>query len=441
MGKPTRKPSRNVQIGRRSFLMGAGASLVAGSFLQMFEKQALAQEGAQNVAKRCIIFFTPNGTVHKHWRPQGAGTSFSFPEGSILEPLADHKEDLLILDGIDFHGVANHEAGMANMLTGGHSGSMTGGMSLDQYLASQLGVGDKFPSLTLGVQSDSGWGASSQTRMTYTGPSSYKAPIDSPAELYNSMFGDLNADQNVVDAVLNLRKSVLDLVGNELKLLQNKVGTQERLKLEQHLSALEVVESGLQAPAGTCDVPDPVFTLNPLLNENFAAVSHAQIDLMVLALACGMTKVASLQCAHTVGPHVFSWLGLSEGHHSLSHIDDSNQEGLMNFVKAERWYAGEFAYLLSKLKELPEPDGEGTMLDNTVVLWAQELGDGRLHDCVSVPFVLAGGAGGYFNTGRYLSLGGAPHQKLLVSVCHAMGLNNPTFGNPAFGTGPLEELV
>jgi hypothetical protein len=277
--------------------------------------------------------------------------------------------------------------------------------------------------------------------MSYTGPGSFKAPIDSPAELYLSMFGDPNASAGELDVLAQRRGLILDLVGNEVKLLQNAVGAEERIKLQAHLSALEEVELGLKAPPGVCDPPGSIFSVNPLQNDNYPLVMRAQIDLMVTALACGMTRVGSLQCGHTVGPHVFSWLGLSEGHHSLSHIDDSNPTGVAHFVEAERYLAEEFAYLLSKLDALPEPDGEGTMLDNTVVVWAQELGDGRLHDCHSVPFVLAGGAGGYFNTGQYLDMGGAPHQKLLVSVCQSLGLNNPTFGNPAFGTGPLEGLV
>ena len=125
---------------------------------------------------------------------------------------------------------------------------------------------------------------------------------------------------------------------------------------------------------------------------------------------------------HTVGPHVFSWLGLSEGHHSLSHIDDSNPTGVAHFVEAERYLAEEFAYLLSKLDSLPEPDGEGTLLDHTTVLWAQELGDGRLHDCHSVPFVLAGGGGGYFNTGQYLDLEGNPTRSSSYPCASPWGL-------------------
>src|SRR5207244_404662 len=125
-------------------------------------------------------------------------------------------------------------------------------------------------------------------------------------------------------------------------------------------------------------------------------------------LACGLTKVASIQWAHTVSPHVFTWAGVSQGHHDLSHSDDSNAAGVAAFVAAERWFAEQFVYLISQLKALPEPGGgAGSMLDNTLVVWCKELGDSRLHDGKSVPFVLAGKAGGFVRPGRFLDFKGA----------------------------------
>jgi hypothetical protein len=110
-------------------------------------------------------------------------------------------------------------------------------------------------------------------------------------------------------------------------------------------------------------------------------------------------------------------------------------------VQAERWFAEQFAYLVQRLADTPEADGTGTMLDNSLVVWAKEMGDSRQHTCQGVPFVLAGGAGGRFKTGRYLKFQGESHGKLLVSLCQAMGLDTKTFGNPMVGNGPLPGLV
>ncbi len=418
-----------------------GASVLAAPWLKLLENRALGAESTTaGTAKRLVIFFSPNGTVHEHWRPTGSGSNFAFPSGSVLEPLEAHKSDLIVCDGLDFKGVANHEPGMSAMLTGGGgANTLTGGRSLDQYVAAHLGVDSKFPSLDLGVAT-SAWGASNQTRMSYAGPGLYVAPDDKPMNVYERMFGPVfGGAQLPVDKAMLRRKSVLDLLRGEIHDLRQMVGKQERIKLDAHLDALETVEKGLVS-GGDCAKPDAPSLLNPQDNGSFPQLVKTQTDLMVLALACGMTNVASLQCSHTVSPVLFSWLGMTDDHHALSHKPDSDPAGVQNFVLAERWFSEQFAYLIQKLKDTPEPTGDGTLFDNTCVLWAKELGDGRMHDCLSVPFVLAGSAGGHFQTGKYLQFDGEPHQKLLVSVCHAMGLNNPTFGDPSHGVGGLDGL-
>lgn len=430
-----------MKLSRRQFHFGLGASLLAAPFLGLL-RGARPARAAGAGAKRLIVFFSPNGTVHKHWRPTGSGTSFSFPAGSILEPLADFKSDLVVCDGLDFYGADNHEGGMAAMLTGGGGGgTATGGFSVDQYVASRIGGDTPFPSLELGVQT-SAWGGGIQTRMSYRGPGVFAPPDDSPSGVFQRLFGDVAGTPGEVDARLLQRQSILDLVGGELDALGRTVGKEEKLKLDAHLESVREIERSLGGVvAGTCDAPAPVTNLAPYDNGNFPAIGTAQMDLMVVALACGLTRVASVQWAHTVAPQVFSWLGINEGHHSLSHMDDSNTAGIAQLVAAERWFSEQFAYLLDKLKKTPEPDGSGSMLENSLVVWCKELGDSRLHSCKGVPFVLAGQAGGALETGRYLKFDAAPHTKLLVSICHAMGLDNGTFGDPSYGTGPLAGLL
>lgn len=426
---------KTTNLSRRRFSFGLGASLLAAPILGLLHGTTRAD--TTQIAKRIVVFFSPNGTIHKHWRPTGSGANFSFPAGSILEPLAARKSGLLVCDGIDFHGTDNHEAGMAAMLTGnGDAGSATAGMSVDQYIASRVGQESRFPSLEFGVGT-SAWGGSVQTRMSYLGPGQFAPPEDSPSSAFQRMFGDLTGDPADIERAMARKKSVIDLVSGELADLQKRVGKVERIKLDEHLTALRKVESGLQGGA-SCTAPTAPVDMAPHANENFPDIGKAQMDLLVMSLACGMTKVASLQWSHTVGPVVLSWAGVSQGHHDLSHADDGNAAGVADFVKAERWFAGQFAYLLDQLEAMPDPEG-GTLLDSTVVIWAKELGDPRLHDCKSVPFVLAGGK--YFQLGRYLKFDSAPHQKLLVSLCHAMGLDNQTFGDASKGTGPLEGLV
>ncbi len=427
-------------LARRQLLLGLGASLLAAPFTSLLRTPARADGGKR--ARRLLVFFSPNGTVHAKWRPTGGETDFAFPKGSILEPLAKRRGDLVVLDGVDFKGFDNHEPGMNGMLTG--QGTLTHegrGASVDQYVASKIGAATRFPSLELGVQT-SAWGGSRQTRMCYAAPDTFVPPEDSPKNAWTRLFGDLGKKPGEVDATLARRKSVLDVVRADLADLRARVGVTEQHKLDDHLEAIRAVEKTLTTPvAASCTAPVAPIDLALQAHENFPALGRTQSDLAVLALACGLTNVASIQWTHTVSPTVFSWLGIGDGHHELSHKPDENAKGVADFVAAERWFAEQFLYVLDKLAAIPEPDGSGTLLDTTLVVWAKELGDGRLHDAKSVPFVLAGRAGGALRTGRYLRYPGEPHQRLLVSICQAMGLTNLTFGDPSHGAGPLGGLL
>lgn len=426
-----------MSIGRRQFALGLGASLLAAPFVSMLRGRARADDG--KIARRVVFFFCPNGTVHQFWRPTGSGTSFSFPSGSILEPLAEIASNVTILDGVDFVGFDNHEPGMAGMLTGQGDATTEGqGASVDQYIASKIGGDTRFASLEFGVQT-SAWGENRQTRMCYAPGGAFVPPEDRPLNAYQRMFGAAMKDPAAADAIATKRKSVHDVVRADLADLRARVGGEERVKLDEHLDALRTTEKGLFG-GGTisCTTPPSPISDDPYAMANFPAVGQAQMDLLVTALACGMTRVASLQWSHTISPAVFSWLGVSEGHHELSHKDDANVAGVADFVKCERWYAQQFVYLVKKLAATPDPTTGGNLLDDTLVVWTKELGDGRLHDGKSVPFVLAGTANGRFKSGRYLKLPDVNHQKLLVAVCQAMGLSNTTFGNPAAGTGALD---
>ena len=407
---------------RRRLLAGGASGVLAAPFVRLLNRPARADEDAR--ASRLLVFFTPNGTIHDHWRPTGSGASFSFPAGSMLEALTPHRDQLLVLDGMDFCTGNNHEGGMAAMLTAG------GDTSIDQTVADHIGGSTRFASLELGAQT-SLWGGGVQTRMAYR-DGAYVTPDDSPHNVFDRMFGAVG------DPVLSERRQrLLDLNRGEIASLRSRLGVAERHLLDAHLEGLDAVERALSGES-TCDSPTGFAYYDPMSNDNFPLVAQHQIDLAVQALACGMTNVVTLQLSHTVGPTVFSWLGQTDGHHSLSHSADTDPTNVANFVACERWYAEQFAYLLDQLSLAPDPETGGSMLDSTLVFWAQELGDGRLHTCEAVPWVLAGSGGGFFSPGRYLDLGGATHDAVLTSIAHAFGLELPSYG---VGTaGPLEVL-
>lgn len=421
---------------RRQFLAGLGATALAAPFARLLTGEARASTLGP---RRLVVVFTPNGTVPNRLWPSGGELDFEFGAGHILEPLEAVRDRITLLKGVQFWNATNHEGGMAAMLTnGGGTTSETQNRSLDQVVAEAIGGGTRFRSLEFGVQT-SAWGGNGQTRMSYAGPASFVTPDDNPLNAYSRMFGDLLGGEDAAARLRARRTAVLDATRDELIDLHMRLGAEERIKLEAHLESIAAMEQGLSE--GTTCAPGlaPEVGGGTYDNDSFPLIGRAQMDLAVAALACGMTNVASIQWGHTITPVVMSWLGLSEGHHSLSHIDDSNQAGIADYVLAERWFAEQFVYLLDQLAAQPDPEGDGSLLDSTLVLWAQELGDGRQHVCTDVPWVLAG-ATDCLPGGRFLDLGPTNHAHVLTSITQAFGLPNQTFGDPAAGAGPVSGL-
>ena len=411
------------RLNRRRLLQGGASAVLASPFVRLLNPPARASTG-DGTAKRLLVFFTPNGTIHDHWRPSGAGGDYAFPAGSVMESLTPHRDSLLVIDNMDFCTGNNHEGGMAAMLTAG------GLTSIDQLVANHIGSESRFSSLELGAQT-SLWGGSIQTRMSYR-DGNFVTPDDSPHNVFERLFGDVGDP-----VLLARRRRLIDIHRTEIADLRSRLGMAERLRLDAHIEALDAVERAVTG-GGTCESPVAPSYYDVNNNDNFPLVAQQQIDLAVLALTCGMTNVATIQLSHTVGPTVFTWIDQTDGHHSLSHAANEDAVNVANFVACERWYAEQFGYLLDQLAAAEDPETGASILDDTLVFWAQELGDGRMHTCEAVPWVLAGHAGGYFRTGRMVDLAGVTHDAVLVSIAHAFGLDLETMG---VGTsGPAEAL-
>jgi hypothetical protein len=425
---------RRWTVSRRAFTVRLGAALLAAPFVELLlPRKARAATGAP---KRLVVFFTPNGIAPSRFWPSGSETSFTFAAGSVLEPLKSHQQELLVVKGLEFGEASNHAGGMAAQLTnngGGIGGNDSKGMSVDQYVAAKIGGTTRLKSLELGVQT-SIWGAGQQTRMCYRSLTEYAPPDDDPVSVYGRIFGS-GSGGGTTDPETLRRKSVIDAVTGDLADLRARLGGEEARKLDQHLNSIRELERSMGVVA--CSGGTAPASVAKDDNDKFPTIGKTQLDLLVSALGCGATNVASLQWSFTVSPVVFSWLGITDQHHTLSHNGDGDTAGVQKWTDCERWFAQQFAYLLEKLAATPSAAG-GSLLDDTLVLWTRELGDGRLHESKDVPFILAGS--GAFKMGRYVQTTGKYHGQLLVSICQAMGLTNTTFGNPKYGTGPLAGL-
>jgi hypothetical protein len=430
-------------ISRRGIL-GAGAGLLASSLLP----RALLADGGTPVPKRLIIVFSANGTIYDQWLPQGSGASFTL--SPILAPLAPFKNRLLILDGVNVQSASSgpgddHMKGMGHMLTGiellpgdtqggaGTPAGFAGGMSIDQRIVADIGGLTRFPSLEFGVmvQNSDVW-----SRMIYAGPNQPLPPMEDPVAAFSRLFASSQMSSQAAATLLKRRQSVLDFAQTSLGSLASRVSADDAVRVQQHQASVAAIEKQLIGQSASC-MPPAVPTLSLTDINNYPAIAKVQTDLLVAALACDQTRIASLQFSHSVSDIPMPWLNIGTGHHTLSHTSDTDTVSQASLVSINTWYATQFAYLLQGLDAVTESDGT-TLLDNCMVIWINELSKGNIHSHQPLPVIIAGKLGGALNSGRVLSFSPQqPHNNLLVTVANLMGTNITTFGDPTFCTGPL----
>lgn len=437
------------RLDRRKFLKMAGAAAAGAAAIPAVPSLGW---GEKTPPTRLVIFFSANGTIRDRWRPEGSGDQFTIPEDGILTPLRSIKDKLLVVEGVDMESTNagpgdGHQRGMGHMLTGtellegdkfeggGNSGTVgyAGGISVDQFIAEKVHDGERFKSLEFGVQSG---GPNVWSRMSYKGPGQPVEPEQNPFRAFDNLFKPVVQNQKKMERIRTRRKSVLDFVKSDLKQVKKRASKRDRDRVERHATAVRELERQLTSGderGVACEPPNQGSAFDPQDSRNFPKTGKTMMDMIVGALSCRLTRVASIQWDKSVSGVKPTWLGIDEGHHSMSHEDEKWEQEL---VEVNRWYAEQFAYLVEELDAIPE--GDGTVLDNTIVLWCNELGDGSRHSRTDMPFVLAGG-GGYFKTGEYLEVD-RPHNDLLTSLCRAMGVEATSFGNQRFCNGPMSEL-
>jgi hypothetical protein len=459
----------------------AGAAFALPLLNDVFRSDAHAADAGAAAAfpKRLFVFFTPNGTIPTEFF--GPGNTTKLTLGQITAPLAPHVNDLLILDGLDNkvsmaasgdpHGVGiGCLLSGCKLLTGAlaqgmSSGGWSAGISVDQYVANAVGKTTKLGSLQLAGKL---LVSSIFSRMSFSGPGQPLDPYANPQQAFDSIFTTATTDA-ASQRRLALKKSILDEVGGQLDGLATTLSGADQRKVQAHAAYIRDIESRLLINvSGSCQPPprptvsasapvtsspyDPKNAGHEVINAagdvDLPKIVQAHLDLVAGAFACDITRVASLMAAPSRSDVVMTWLPgaagvgtpLSSAHHEMSHMSDA--AGAPGLIQVNSWYATQLANFITKLKSIPE--GTGTLFDNTVILWCNELGIGNIHSHTRVPFLLAGSCGGYFKTGRYVQFpAGTPHNNLLASIALAMGvpLTNNSFGDPAFCTGPLPGLT
>jgi hypothetical protein len=438
----------SLRFSRRTALRAALAATVGLPWLETFTaRPARAQDGGST----CFLaMFSANGTIHENWAPSGGETDFVL--SPILSPLEPHRSDLVIVDGLTQRGVGGdqHQRGVGGALTGagllpGSFGGMAAtpsgwaeGPSVDQRIAEAIGVNTPFRSLELGVQVGT---ADNYGRIAFRAGNQPLSPREDPARTFDDLFGASLVPAAERERRRRRRASVLDFVLADLTRVKSAVSVADRQRLDAHFTYLRQVEQRLDlASTGpACALPERPGSASTA-NDQFPSIGELQLDMLALALACGRTRVASVMWSRSVSKVRFTWLGIEEDHHRLSHRPDADASAREKLTRINQWYATRLAGLIERLKGYPE--GDGTLFDRCLILWFNEFGTGNAHSAARAPYVLAGRAGGALRSGRFLRYSAdLSHNDLLLSLLRVFGLNDETFGRPEWCSGPLPGLV
>lgn len=431
-------------IHRRQFIQRLGLSAASLPFLVGLPSLGLAAPARPR--QRLIVMFSPNGTIPPAFWPDETGEDFKLKE--ILSPLEAFKNRMLVLKGVcnKVRGDGdNHMRGMSCLLTGielfpgniqGGSDTPAGwasGISIDQelknYFQSKEETRTRFGSLEFGIGVTDR--ADPWTRMSYAGPNKPVAPVSDPYQMYEKLYGQLKDRESL--------QSVLNEVQGDLKKVSRLISKEDRRLLDEHQALVREMEKEIKlSQSQKLRVAPPALEEGVAdQNDNVPRLSRMQIDLLVNSFVNDMARVATLQYTKSVGSAKMRWLNIDDGHHSLSHEPDKDETAQTKLIKINKWFADELAYLTRKLASTPEPGGDGTLFDNTLIIWANELGKGNNHTLNDIPYVLLGGGFG-FKMGRCIKFEKEPHNRLYLALAHGVGHNIQTFGKPDFcQNGPL----
>ena len=432
-----------VSASRRAFLKKMGVAASVAAFLPL-----LNASGQEPLApRRLLLFFTPHGAgLWNKWIPT---TPSNLATSPILAPLARHQSKVNVIYGLRGYPVntnLNHAEGHSwrlPMLWSGSenniSGSFTGGgITIDQAIAKQIGSRTSYASLEFGAGCNPQL-ANGSTRMIWNGPDQPRSPQQDPSAALRMLFSTTAPST----AQLNSTMSSLDVVQGDIARLRPRLALADRPKLDAQLSAIFDFEKRITNQQAL-QAPPKLLTSNPypLIGEpvpELDLINH--MDLIASAFTSDLTRVASLQycIGDNDGQNYTQLVGPGlDSHHATTHDDLSVQANIQMLTKVHNLFAEHFARILDRLDAIPESNG--TLLDNTMVVWGSEYGEG--HNVDPLPFVIGGGGGGAYKTGRYINLA-APFiesNRLMVSMANIMGVSMRTFGNLDQGSGPLTQL-
>jgi hypothetical protein len=424
-------------ISRRTVLRGIGVTMALPWLESIPVWGAAAGKGEH--PKRFAVLFMGNGISPDHWSAEGQGAAMKLSK--TLAPLEPFKQKLNVINGL-FNkrstGQGIHPAQTGALLTGApiqRGPFLKSGISMDQVLAKQLGEQTPQPSIVLACEQPMTGYHETNFSMAYSSHISwYNAESPVPNEVYPSLAFDTLFDNR--GSMRN--KSILDRVKEDAASLHAKISATDRTKLDEYMTGVREVEKRVEgmrvdkakADASAAKLGNHALTMERPQNglpEDLREHAQLMVDIIAMAFQTDKTRIASLLLARDLSNLYYPFLDVREGHHSASHSDTS--EG---YERIARFHVGSFAHLVKRLDEMPE--GEGTVLDNSCLMFLSNLWSGTRHDNRRLPVVLAGGLAGTLETGRSLDYfsDGDENRKicsLYLSIMDRMGVTLETFGD------------
>jgi hypothetical protein len=404
-------------LSRRTLLRGAGAAVALPLLEGMLPRAARAASsgGGPGGARRLVVFYVPCGMHMEAWTPKEAGAGYALTP--LLQPLAPVKEHVLVVSGLANRPAypdvpAPHTGGTGSFLTArkvGADGALRNGVSMDQVAARQLGALTPFPSLELGLDGsaagvcEGGYSCAYLSNISWASETLQTSKEVNPHALFARLFGGGELTTAEAERRRRLRTSVLDAVRSDAERLSVQLGVDDRRRMDEYLTAVRELERRLQAQgaSATCEPGAPPGALPPG-PSGMPAHAAAMMDLMALALRCDQTRVITFMLGNGASARQFPFLGVSGQHHALSH-HQGDPAKVASLVRIGTWEVEQLSSFLQRLLAVRAPDGT-TLLDDTVVLFSSEMGDGNTHERRDLPVLLAGRAGGRLHPGRHLRL-------------------------------------
>jgi len=439
---------------RRTFLRGAGAALALPLLDAMVPALAATRTTAAKPALRLGFVYVPNGIIHQDWAPSAEGNRFDF--APIMKPLEPFRDRLNVLSGLAQQtgnalgdGPGDHARAGATWLTGVHPKKTEGsdihaGVSADQLAAKELGRSTELASLELGLEEQSlVGGCDSGYSCAYTNTVSWRTPTTpnpmevNPRAVFERLFGDGDS----TDPASRWRRmqedaSVLDYVRESVGRLEPGLGARDKRKLDEYLDGIRDIERRIQrAEQQNASIAAPLMERPSGIPDSFEEHAKLMSDLLVMAFQTDMTRVVTYMLAHEGSNRAYRSIGISDGHHSVTH-HQNDPEKIAKVVKINELHARTFAYLVDKLRATP--DGDGSLLDHSMILYGSSISDGNAHTHFDLPLVLVGGAAGQLQCGRHIRYArGTPMNNLLLAMLDKAGVPIERLGDSTGRAGYL----